>query len=320
MFESLNRQVFTDWEIVLVDDGSTDGLNEFLSSQSLIPSENILFIRNEENIGPFASRRKAFSVANGEYVICIDADDELVGSDSLSTIYRAVRKSNSDVVMFNITRDLSTGEPFIDYGHLIVDEKGNASRDDVIGTFVSSYSINNLASKAIRRELLVNRREGDRLMINEDRLESFLVIKAARKFILVDKPLYYYRETQGSTTKSDLTSIHLKQISYVENIIHTYAESRKIETCKELKQYLKTFDHVMKSSCLCGDKSELKECIRYAAGDALFIRACDEMGNFGLPALQKLSLLLVGRGCIKAAFCFYRLRSTASQRLRFRIA
>ena len=72
--ESVQRQTFGDWEIVAVDDASTDGTADLLRS---FASANIRVEQNPRNLGMTGNWNRCFSLATGELVLKLDADDAL---------------------------------------------------------------------------------------------------------------------------------------------------------------------------------------------------------------------------------------------------
>ena len=70
--ESILNQTFTDFEFLIVNDGSTDSSLEIILSY---PDERIRVIRNDRNIGLTKSLNKALQQAKGEYIARQDADD-----------------------------------------------------------------------------------------------------------------------------------------------------------------------------------------------------------------------------------------------------
>lgn len=70
--ESVLGQQFTDFELIVVDDGSTDGTSEALAHYG-----NRLRLIRQENRGQSAARNSAIGVATGEYVVFLDSDDQL---------------------------------------------------------------------------------------------------------------------------------------------------------------------------------------------------------------------------------------------------
>lgn len=70
--KSVLTQTFTDFEFLIVNDGSTDGTGEILASYY---DPRIIVIKNEENVGLAASLNRAITMARGEYIARQDADD-----------------------------------------------------------------------------------------------------------------------------------------------------------------------------------------------------------------------------------------------------
>jgi glycosyltransferase involved in cell wall biosynthesis len=72
--EAVLKQKFTDWELVVVDDGSTDLTEEVVFPY--LQDKRCKYIK-QENKGVSAARNKGASVANGEYLVFLDSDDEV---------------------------------------------------------------------------------------------------------------------------------------------------------------------------------------------------------------------------------------------------
>ena len=70
-FDGILSQTFKDYEIIAIDDGSTDGTREWLSSRN----ENINRIFNEKNLGTYGSLNVALSRASGEFIAILNDDD-----------------------------------------------------------------------------------------------------------------------------------------------------------------------------------------------------------------------------------------------------
>ena len=70
--QSILEQTIPDWELIIVDDASTDDTPEVLQR---FDDSRITILRNEQNSGPAVSRNRALDAARGEYIAILDADD-----------------------------------------------------------------------------------------------------------------------------------------------------------------------------------------------------------------------------------------------------
>ena len=70
---SVLAQTYTDWELLLVDDGSTDGSGAL--ADSFAESDERIHAYHQENTGQFFARRAGIDRAVGDYVLFLDSDD-----------------------------------------------------------------------------------------------------------------------------------------------------------------------------------------------------------------------------------------------------
>ena len=81
---SLTRQSFTDYELIVVDDGSTDRSSAIMEAVAKVNTERMKLIR-QTNHGQAAARNRAMQAAKGEWLVFVDADD-YVDTDYLQRI------------------------------------------------------------------------------------------------------------------------------------------------------------------------------------------------------------------------------------------
>lgn len=97
---SVLYQTMTDWELIVVDDGSTDKTPEIL--KRYIENEKIRVITNPENVGVGISRKIAIDVAKGEFITFLDSDD-ILNPDFLKLSLELQQQHDSDVVYTSYT-------------------------------------------------------------------------------------------------------------------------------------------------------------------------------------------------------------------------
>ena len=97
--ESVLDQSLKDFELIIVDDGSTDSTREIIDS---FDDERIILI-SQPNQGPGQARNSGLEVASGEYVMFLDADDWFC-SDALETAYNEAKSKSTDISIFQIIK------------------------------------------------------------------------------------------------------------------------------------------------------------------------------------------------------------------------
>jgi len=93
--QSVLNQTYQDFELIIIDDGSTDDTERLVKS---LNSEKIIFIRHEQNKGVAAARNTGLRLATGEYIAFQDSDDEWM-LDKLENQIRAFETSPPEVGM-----------------------------------------------------------------------------------------------------------------------------------------------------------------------------------------------------------------------------
>lgn len=106
--ESVLKQTMQDFDIILVDDGSTDSSGK--SCDELAEKDNRIKVIHRKNGGLSAARNTGFSAATGTYVYYLDSDD-WIKSDTLEKLTATAEKEKADVVFFDAFVFFTNCEP-----------------------------------------------------------------------------------------------------------------------------------------------------------------------------------------------------------------
>ena len=98
---SLTRQTFTDLQIVLINDGSSDDSWEIL--QKLAQQDQRLEIYSQPNCGVAATRNRLLEKARGEFVLFVDSDD-WIEQDTVEILMQEQKKEDYDIVMYQLSK------------------------------------------------------------------------------------------------------------------------------------------------------------------------------------------------------------------------
>ena len=205
--ESVLRQTFSDFELILVDDGSTDG-SLVLEAKFAAEDERIRRIVLKENGGPSAARNRGISVARGRYITFLDADD-WIDPDYLLTLCRAAEKYRADVIgMGYVATMVQDGiwqenkvSSYPTEWTSVLHEDGRKKR---LALWIkSSFMINTAWGKLYRRRLLLENGIifSPKARVTEDILFSFCVVCYAKTFVFLKDTMYRCRQTETSITR-----------------------------------------------------------------------------------------------------------------------
>lgn len=94
--ESIINQTYASWELILIDDGSTDASGDICDEFS---GDSRIKIIHQENVGSLYSRQNGIAIAKGQYVLGVDADDYL-DLNGLEKIKKKIDDTGSDLIFF----------------------------------------------------------------------------------------------------------------------------------------------------------------------------------------------------------------------------
>ena len=201
--ESLRSQTWPHLEILLVNDGSTDGSGQLCAAAARVDGR-IRFL-DRPNGGVSAARKAALAAAKGDYLQFSDSDD-LLTPDATETLVRAAQVTGTDLVISHFFR--VDGEKQAQRGHI----KGERllTRQEFAQEMVkapANYYYGALWNKLYRRSIVEKQglRFEEGVSWSEDFLFNLEYLRHVRLVAAVPKPLYYYHKRPGSLITSQAT-------------------------------------------------------------------------------------------------------------------
>lgn len=200
--DSLLAQSLDDFEIICVDDGSTDSSGEILSEYAQ-KDERFEFIA-QENRSAGAARNTGMKKASGEYLIFLDSDD-FFDKDLLKKTYEKAKQDNSDIVLFGgYEFDQTTGTvTAADY--LLNTDFAPEGVFDSNRIPDSIYSISTPAAwlKLFRREFVLSLGIGfQELRNSNDVFFTSITLAMAERISILNEKLVYYRVGNAESTQA----------------------------------------------------------------------------------------------------------------------
>jgi glycosyltransferase involved in cell wall biosynthesis len=186
---SVQQQIFSDFEVIVINDGSTDGTLERLNTVK----DPRLKVFSYENGGVSVARNRGMTHATGEFIAFLDADD-LWTPDKLELQLSALQQNPEAGVAYSWTRFIDErGESFHDGKQLLFE--GNVYAELLIDNFLASGS-----NPLVRREAVESVGEFDPALAPCEDWDYYLRLAVRWPFVLVPKPQILYRQSSFSAS------------------------------------------------------------------------------------------------------------------------
>lgn len=206
--DSILAQTFTDFELLLIDDGSRDKSGEICDEYANKDCRVKVF--HKENGGVSSARNLGIDESKGEYLFFVDSDD-IISSFYIEMFVNYIKKNDSVCVVCKYTNRLSLLKNQIDS----IKTKEMTSSEFLDEIWISEGKLDGyLWNKMFKRKILIdlNIRFDEKVSIWEDMLfvvEYFVNISTV---VFVDAVLYYYRDTMNSAVKQHGTLKKIEKI------------------------------------------------------------------------------------------------------------
>ena len=187
--QSVLRQTYTNWELILIDDGSTDKSGRIAEEYGFADERITVF--HQKNLGVSLARNQGIDEATGNYVVFLDADDELI-EDCLAKTVNIAEETNADVVA---GRSCENQELFQDR----IIWTGAEALENSLKDHLFTYSA---CAKLIRREFIGKTRFTSDIRINEDSYFVFQLLCKQNVFVLTNDVIYFYRANSESSSRT----------------------------------------------------------------------------------------------------------------------
>ncbi len=223
--ESILAQTYTNWELILVDDGSPDRCPEICDAYAA--KDKRIKVLHKTNGGLSDARNHGLDVATGDYILFVDSDD-YIHPHMLQAMSRLATEKNADIVQCSYIRGTENSFPTITEStkHYTFDNKS---------IFISTRQQTILCAKFYRRSLWDSLRMPVG-KIHEDDFTTWRLYCHSHRIVIIDTPYYYYYiNPRGIMACEDRRLSPLLIEAYEERI--AYFEERNEATLAALSRW-----------------------------------------------------------------------------------
>ena len=283
--DSVILQKFTDWELLIINDGSSDNTCDI--AREYKDRDPRIALYDSTGSGVSAARNCGMDLAKGRYITFIDSDDQL-DPEYLSVLVGNADNENADISQCSFYYLFADGRKIKD------SEAASGTYSDHKEIMEAYFSgINGSISvaawgKLFSRELISDIRFDEGLAFHEDAYFTFLACMKATKIICTDEALYYYRQNPESTRGKPFDGIKMQYFTVFDREISACEGSENLIIRIKTRKLFTSLD-LMNTIVADNSGREYLETLRSVA-----LKSYDDIKkNGGLGTKVKLKMFLI---------------------------
>ncbi len=234
--ENVIKQTYPKYEIILVDDGSTDSSGKICDEYS--ENERVTVI-HQKNSGLSAARNAGFDAANGEYVYFLDSDD-YIAENTLETLLRIAKKDNSDIVFFDAVSFADTDDFSVRQNYIRKNKYETSSGTKMLEKLFENGEYHSAVPLLFLKKSFLN--DNSIRFINgilyEDMVYTYQAFCFAKTVSQCKDAFYHRRYRKSSIMTSKKNKKHFLSALTVYREVKTFAEKHNTANSKTAVNYI----------------------------------------------------------------------------------
>lgn len=214
---SIINQTFKDFELILINDGSTDNSIDILRKYKDI--DNRIIVIDNSNNGVSITRNIGIEKARGKYIQFVDSDD-FIDENMLNNTISTIEKENSDLVITGLFLDIYNGNK-VDTSIQTFPRKNAKTKIEIAENVVNRLNgtyINSPVNKLYKRELIVdnNLKMKEDISLGEDLIFNLEYLSKCKSVVFEEESHYHYnmKMEDNLTAKYRSDKLELMKILY----------------------------------------------------------------------------------------------------------
>ncbi|MGI5084562.1 glycosyltransferase family 2 protein [Treponema putidum] len=225
---SVLHQSYNDYELICIDDGSTDGSVQILSA--FADNAKIKILKHEHNKGPHSVRKLGVQNASGDYILFLDSDDWLE-TDTLSVLAKELHSSTPDYIEFSYYMVSANGEKKV--WRFSKEDKTKKLTDILLSN--ANFTIWNKCYNANTIKPIYNTLSDFYAVFAEDYYQLVILEYFIKTRKIINIPLYNYRVTTGISNipyfdnVEKIKNIDISLNNIAQNLFYFFEKENHVE-------------------------------------------------------------------------------------------
>lgn len=229
--DSITKQTYTNLEIILVNDGSTD--NSLQICREYAAQDHRITVYDQKNSGVSAARNKGIEHAHGDYFSFIDSDDYLE-LNTYEVLMEALQSAQAEVICFEYFINYPNREivhSFKNKEHYGIKDRHDAMKELVCGVPFT-------CTKLFKREAVEGLRFQIGLARGEDGVYNRLALDRIEHALYIDIPLLHYVQSEQSAVRGAFRINQLSILNTYDDTISFYQDKYADLAVYEMRSFL----------------------------------------------------------------------------------
>lgn len=237
--DSVISQRFTDWELLIINDNSSDNTGDIAKAYSV--NDPRIKVFDSIGSGVSAARNYGLSIATGKYFGFIDSDD-FIDSEYLSTLINLAEEENACISQCSFAY-------YYDDGRKVNNDEAASgvysNHEEIMNAYLYGMIGNiNLAAwgKIFRSEAFADVRFDETLTVQEDAYFTFECVMKSEKISCTERSLYYYFQNPSSTMNKPFDGSKMQYFTVLDRELEILKGNRTLEERLLIRKMTTAFD------------------------------------------------------------------------------
>ena len=223
--ESILNQSFKEFELILVNDGSTDGCKDICNEYKT--KDKRIKVIHKENGGLSSARNAGLDIARGKYIGFVDSDD-FINKDMYKILFDTIQANNSDMVIcdyYKVNEDDINKFRNIKCSCENIEVKNLNKLESIDNLFLTGEKFIFAWNKLYKRELFNDLRY-EKGRIYEDEYLAHRILYKCNKVSIIEAKIYYYVQRKGSLINSPFTVRRFDKVYAIKDRVDFLREKK----------------------------------------------------------------------------------------------